>query len=346
MYLKNTFYFLFLIASCYLFLFFGCKKENGVSNTPPILTVDTSKVYYDGINNNNGIPLPIPKTYKTKKVVVIVIDGPRYSESFGDSTGQYIQPLLSLFPQACFYSNFYNDGVTNTQNGMTAIATGNYNILANNGTESPYNASFLHALLFKNKLPNEKAWFVCSKDKLMAMSGCSACVWDGVTPVPSTDCGISGLNSGYRDDSTTYTRAQSIIKTHHPDALFISFREPDFSGHLGDWNAYTTGLKKSSEYTKWLIDSIQNDPYYKNNTSFFITNDHGRHLDSFGGFVNHGDGCEGCKHISLIAIGPDFKTNTIVNTRATQIDIATTINELMGLGLHTVRGRVMTEMLK
>jgi predicted AlkP superfamily pyrophosphatase or phosphodiesterase len=80
---------------------------------------------------------PIPKNYKAKKVVVIIIDGPRYSETFGDTSHQYIPELYQLSKQGVLFTNMYNIGITNTLNGLAAITTGNYGALPNNGTASP-----------------------------------------------------------------------------------------------------------------------------------------------------------------------------------------------------------------
>ena len=66
-----------------------------------------------------------------------------------------------------------------------------------------------------------------------------------------------------------------------------------------------------------------------------ITNDHGRHDDKHGGFESHGCGCEGCKHIMLFAIGPDFEKGAVVNERKTQLNIAPTVAEILGFEMAT-----------
>ena len=64
------------------------------------------------------------------------------------------------------------------------------------------------------------------------------------------------------------------------------------------------------------------------------------------GFYNHGDTCEGCRHIFLYAFGPDFKRDLIVRTKRELIDIPATIAELMQFSLPGSRGRVMTELFE
>ncbi len=94
-----------------------------------------------------------------------------------------------------------------------------------------------------------------------------------------------------------------------------------------------------------IWQTIQSDPEMKDQTTLLITNDHGRHLDGRkDGFVSHGDKCEGCRHISLLALGPDFQKDLIINTPAEMIDISATIAEMLGFLMPTSRGRVLTEL--
>ena len=65
------------------------------------------------------------KEYKTKNVIIIVVDGVRYSETWGDSTHQYI-PYFStkIADFGVVNTEFYNNEVTVTTAGFTAITTG------------------------------------------------------------------------------------------------------------------------------------------------------------------------------------------------------------------------------
>ena len=67
----------------------------------------------------------LEKKYKTKYVIVLVVDGPRYSETWGDPTHHHI-PFMhgTLSAQGVVHDQFYNQGVTFTTNGHTALMTG------------------------------------------------------------------------------------------------------------------------------------------------------------------------------------------------------------------------------
>ena len=118
------------------------------------------------ISTDSEIRLP-EKTYLTKNVIVLVIDGPRYSETFGDTSYQYIPHLANdLAPQGVLFTNFRNNGKTNTNSGHAAITTGVYQNIKNNGTELPKYPSIFQYFLKEKKYPKEKAWIVASKGKL------------------------------------------------------------------------------------------------------------------------------------------------------------------------------------
>jgi hypothetical protein len=97
-------------------------------------------------------------------------------------------------------------------------------------------------------------------------------------------------------------------------------------------------------YNLWL--KIQSDPFYKDRTALLITTDHGRHSDNAGGFKDHGGICYGDKNLFLLAIGPDFKVDTIVQKRVELIDIAPTIGYLLNFDTTFARGRILREMFK
>lgn len=287
-----------------------------------------------------------PPNYQTKYVVVLVIDGPRHSETWGDSTRQYIPYMDSAMePVSFFHDFFYNNGTTNTTSGHTALTTGFYQNISNNGTQLPDRASFFQHYLKWHPENSEFVWLLTSKDKLQVLANCTDLNWKDKYQ-PSTDCGVSGLNSGYRNDSITFQKAINLMTTKHPKLLFVQFREPDFSGHTGNWNDYLDGIRNTDKYAFELWKFIQNDPIYKNKTTLFITNDHGRHLDGVaGGFPSHGDNCEGCKRISLMSFGPDFKKGHTAVAR-NLVDLNATILHLLGLHNAPTDGEVMVEMFK
>ena len=127
----------------------------------------------------------------------------------------------------------------------------------------------------------------------------------------------------------------------------VNFREPDFSGHQNNWTNYTKGISDIDEYIYQIWNFIESDDIYKGKTTLFVTNDHGRHLDTVSvGFSGHGDSCEGCRHINFFACGPDFKKNVVIDTPRELIDIPTTIALLMSFNFPSGQGKVMHELFE
>jgi hypothetical protein len=283
--------------------------------------------------------------YKTQNVIVVVIDGPRYSESWGQAAHAYI-PNMSQFmaPEGVVCTNFRNNGPTYTNAGHTAILTGVYQDINNGGGEKPKNHNFLQAYVQQYGVDSRQCRIIASKDKIEILADCKQSGWEGKY-LPSTDCGLNGLYSGYRHDTITHDRVMTYLQEEHPKMLFINFREPDFSAHQTDWDNYIQGIIDTDQYVYEIFQFIKTDPFYKDKTTMIVSNDHGRHLDEVSpGFVSHGDGCEGCRHINLFAFGPDFQKNILSSAVREQIDIPATISELLGLRMNNAKGNVMWEL--
>jgi hypothetical protein len=288
------------------------------------------------------------KKYLTERVIVLVIDGPRYSETWGDKTHQYIPYQANYMAESgIMCTNFYNDGYTYTTSGHAALCTGVRQELENSkGTDLPQQPSIFQYYLKQSGEPSSKAWLITSKDKLFILGNCNDPKWNNKFN-PSSDCGNKGQLSGYRKDTVTFNRVMNVLKKDQPNLMLVNFKEPDGAGHANNWPEYLKGIKETDSLVWEVWKFIQTDQYYKDKTSLFITNDHGRHLDGWkDGFVNHGDDCDGCRHINLFAFGPDFKRDFVLDKYYVQVDIPATVAELLGFPLPYGQGRVMKKLFK
>lgn len=284
--------------------------------------------------------------YSTKYVIVVVIDGPRYTETWGEPSHTFIPNQSLLSHEGVIFSNFSNDGVTRTIAGHTAITTGNYQNIDNSGCEFPDKSSIFQGLREAHGTPMNKTWIIASKDKLEVLANTSNTFWQDKY-MPSSDCGVNGNVSGKRHDTITLKRCFEIFNQHHPKLTLINFREPDHSGHEFNWSKYLLGIINTDQYVQQLWNYIQNDPVYKDKTTLFVTNDHGRHSDGVSvGFPGHGDKCEGCKKISLLALGPNLPKDSVVSTHYNQTDLASTIAKLMHFNISKGDGKRISELLK
>ena len=191
---------------------------------------------------------PPTEAFKTRHVVILVMDGARYTETWGDAEHPYI-PRISkeLAPQGVVFTNFRNQGQTETVPGHTALCTGVYQTGMNNkGAEMPNQPSLFQYLLRQTGGPATQAWIDSSKDKLIVLADCVNPAWKGKFR-PSADCGKSGKGKGgYRDDSDTFTRAKAILTKDAPAIMIINFKDPDSCGHAKKWKDYLAANHQTS----------------------------------------------------------------------------------------------------
>ena len=278
--------------------------------------------------------------YKTKYVFVLVIDGPRYSETYGEPTCKY-SPLLcdSLKKEGTFYADFRNNGPTYTVPGHTAIVTGTYQRISNSGTALPKQPNIFQYYLQASGKDSSAAYVVASKGKLDVLVNTSNKKWHNQFVAP-TYCGPNGNGLGYGRDDKTFAKVTELVQSANPPQLMlINLLAVDVYGHANNWEKYLESITQSDQYAAKLWQMIQDNPVLRDQTTLMITNDHGRHLDGVrSGFVNHGCRCEGCRHISLLVLGPDTPKGVEVSEEAEMIDISTTIAEILHFEMPTSKG--------
>ncbi|WP_461489424.1 sulfatase-like hydrolase/transferase [Pontibacter sp. HJ8] len=275
------------------------------------------------------------KEIRTDNVIIVVIDGTRWSETWGATPGLIPNMSTKLKPQGNFLPHFFNDAYTYTNSGHTAITTGVNQPIDNYGDEYPANPSVFQYFLKQSGKPATAAWIVSSKDKLHILADTQRPDWKG-TFQPSVNAGVNGPGTGYRMDSLTLIEVKNILTTHKPNLMLINFMEPDGFAHAGNWENYLRGISRDDRYVMQLWEFLQENEAYKDKTTLFITADHGRHLDGIdGGFTEHGDNCPGCQQIYLEVVGPGIRKGE-TETRHTLIDIAPTIARLLKFEMDSV----------
>ena len=255
-----------------------------------------------------------------QNAIIIVIDGARYSETFGaDST--YIPHIWNqLRVQGTIWTNFYNEGITKTDPGHASISTGVWEQIDNRGRLRPQHPTIFEYFRKATGAPESSAVVVVGKNKL-----------DILTYSTHPDYGVSYKACSFiaSHDTSVVRKLKEVIHQNHPQLVLVNLPTTDIVAHLKDWNGYLISIRRADSLVAEIWSDVQADSIYRNKTTLFITNDHGRHDDLHGGFAEHGDSCNGCRHIMLFAIGKGFPKNGIVQTKRTQCDITPTIGELL-----------------
>ena len=262
---------------------------------------------------------------QTSNVFIVVIDGARYSETFGDTSHKFIPRLWNdLRPQGTIYTSFYVDGYTSTNPGHSSILTGKYQYITNDGTERPHEPTLFEYYRKEKSAPVEDCYVILGKDKLDIL---------GHSDRPDYGyqyrASIKYSSSEY-DDKITLDNFRSVIASSHPHLAIINFAQTDHAGHSGVWSDYVNSIRNVDSLIFELWNIIQSDSIYQGKTTMIVTGDHGRHLDNVkDGFKSHGDSCDGCRHVSTMIIGPDTPRGYVDSNKTTQIDIAPTIGKLL-----------------
>lgn len=281
--------------------------------------------------------------YKTENVIIAVMDGVRWSETFGDPEHKLIPHMWNeLRPQGTLYTNFYNNHITITRQGHSTIATGTWQSCRNGGPRQTMPTIFDY-IRDELGLPQEKVWVLFGKGKY-AYAPWSSFPAYGDRFKPSFEIGI-GENS-LEDDERVFRKLIEVMDRYQPKLIFVNFGYTDHSGHTGKWEEHTEAIRHLDELFAELWKRIQAHPAYRDKTTLFLTNDHGRHLDGVKlGFQGHGDACEGCRHIMLLVLGPDIKKGVVIDRPAYLTDIAPTVGELLGFQTPLARGEVLKDCL-
>lgn len=134
-----------------------------------------------------------------------------------------------------------------------------------------------------------------------------------------------------RCDELTYLGAREYIKKEHPKVALIAFGEADELAHHGHYDRYLQSIANADRMISELWYYVQSDPFYKNNTTFLITTDHGRG-NKTRSWTDHLFLVKGSREIWMAVIGPGIQPLGEVRTEQVlyQKQIAATIAHLLG----------------
>ena len=280
--------------------------------------------------------------YETEKVALVIIDGLRYTEGLGDPTHTYVPSMWALAQQGAIIEPFLNDGITYTSRAIPAIWCGAWTEVDQFSDPDCGGSSNSHARLptifeyYRKHLSRpEEDCFYFLKDvgcpwKASFDPGYGPDFWPRYHSVGTTDLDV-------------WYETEPLLEQYTPAFFILYLASVDHEGHSGDWNAYVNSISVADSIVGMLWEYLQSNPYYAGTTTMIVTNDHGRHDYDFTG---HGDGCDGCRTIQLLAVGPDIKAGLVSTIPRTIPDIVPTIGELLGFPTEDSTGTAMFEILQ
>jgi hypothetical protein len=278
------------------------------------------------------------RAQQTQYVIIAVIDGARYSETFGDASHQWIPRIWNtLRPSGAIYTSYFNNGATETCQGHSSIMTGTWQMIANDGSERPHAPTMFEYYRQQRGFTADQNHVDLGKTKLSILA------YSDYAGYGAAYGATVKYSSSELSDQYAWDNVKNSLQTSHPRLTIVNLPATDAAGHAGVWNSYVSALRNADSLVYQIWNLVQNDPVMAGKTTLFVTNDHGRHLDGVnGGFSSHGDGCLGCRHILLLAIGPDTPAGLADTTTRQQIDIAPTVGNLLGFSTPYATGQAIS----
>ncbi|HEY6900517.1 MAG TPA: hypothetical protein VI233_07740 [Puia sp.] len=139
------------------------------------------------------------------------------------------------------------------------------------------------------------------------------------------------FGKGERVDAGTYAMAKAYLQASHPRVMYIDLGDNDEFAHAGDYGDYLDAAHYDDAMFRDIWTTLQNDPFYKDNTTLLIFPDHGRGYGS--GWTSHGAAVAHSNEIYFLAMGPGVPAKGEVkgSGQVYQAQFAATIAALLGL---------------
>ncbi|HSN62443.1 MAG TPA: alkaline phosphatase family protein, partial [Ferruginibacter sp.] len=136
--------------------------------------------------------------------------------------------------------------------------------------------------------------------------------------------------TGTRYDQLTFLNAKEYLQKYHPKIMMLGLGETDEFGHQQKYDMYLQQANNVDKMIAELWYYVQTDSFYKNNTIFIITTDHGRgsHPTKW---YSHSTLKKGAGETWLAMMGPGIKPlgEIKTNNQIYQKQLAATIAQLI-----------------
>ena len=133
----------------------------------------------------------------------------------------------------------------------------------------------------------------------------------------------AGFHGSYPTDVKTARDGLALL-SRHDRVIYVAFGDSDEFAHAGDYAHYLAALERGDEYLREIWQRLQSDPFYKGQTTLFVSTDHGRGDKPIGYWRDHasqryfdinpksqpeynGVGVPGSANVFMAALGPAVK---------------------------------------
>ena len=138
------------------------------------------------------------------------------------------------------------------------------------------------------------------------------------------------------------TRALQELK---PRLMMVNYQDPDYV-HWGNPTHYTRAVQVIDEGLQRLVETVEADPFYRDNTVFVITPDCGRDDNPMMGVpFQHHFNSRAAHETWAVLFGAGIERGKVLDKTIDQSAIAPTIAALMGFQAGRSEGDVLSEIL-
>ena len=133
------------------------------------------------------------------------------------------------------------------------------------------------------------------------------------------------------------------LKRLRPKFLMVNYNDPDYV-HWGFPAHYTNGISIIDRGIQQIWETVSADAEYRDNTVFCIVPDCGRDSNQFLSVpFQHHFNSRSAHEIFALFVGQGIKTKQIIERKVSQIDVTSTLAQLMGLKADYAEGNVLEE---
>jgi hypothetical protein len=305
---------------------------------------------------------PVKKT-TADNLFVIVLNGVRYNDTYGDKHHLYIENIWEkLRPLGTICTRFENRELTFPIPSQMSLLTGVWHVFKNplSKTIPPAVPTLFEYWNSKRSPSGTTCFFASNRDEFKILKHSNQTGYGKIyAPV------FEASDKDNLNENSIYEKVMPYILENKPSLVYISLGsaggggtendllhadeecqlpgEEDACGGGSLLNLYYESIILMDGIVYDLWDRIQKEDQYKDNTVFLVLSSHGRHTHDFHGY---GDKCRGCRQLFLLAIGPGIRKNHVSKRKRTLIDICRTVGYSFGIPTPFAKGRIMKELFE
>ena len=337
-----------------LLLFFSASTKSQPGNNQNLVIITIDGMRWQEVFGGADSAILFAGKYLTKDSIAFV------NKYWKKSTGERREALFpflwnTIAKQGQLYGNRKFANYVNTRNrywfsypGYNEIFTGfpdtlvnsndykanpNENVLAFINKQADYEdkvVAFANWNAFKRILNEDKSGFLVNDGmELLAEKYLKNSY--ALQVLNKLQFNVPALWNEDRMDGITYQIAKEFMKTHHSKVTCISLGEPDEWAHEKKYDYYLDAALYIDDMIKDLWTYLNEDKFYKDNTTLLITTDHGRGVGDK--WTSHNSDIPFSNEIWFALIGPGIKPLGEIKSglQLYQAQLAQTMAAILGL---------------